>query len=71
MIAQIEMLDPKLDRNPARFLRRYIRDSFGTFPLSAAEDAFLYELEEYCDDLVDPVTGLAARPGARHGHRPG
>lgn len=65
MPALIEMPDPRLDRNPVRFLRRYLRDSFGEFPLSAYEDSLLYELEEYCDGLVDPITGRPDRPGSR------
>jgi len=69
MVACIDMPDPRLDRNPVRFLRRHLRGSFGVFPLSPEEDALLYELEEYCDSLVDPVTGLSCRQGERHGHR--
>ena len=68
IVAHIDPPDPKQDRNPVRFVRRYLRDAFGEFPMSADEEAFLYELEEFCDDLVDPVTGLACRPGARQGH---
>jgi len=56
--------DPELDENPVRQLKRWIRDNFGPLTLTPENEAALYELEEYCDDLVDagePVLLVARR----------